>query len=80
MRPTHYTRDLITIVYSQMPRQVADKVTVDVECDPYILNAIVIVKRGLQTWKARLEPQEVNGVMINVKVPDEFLAFLCVSV
>lgn len=73
--------DIINIIWQQLPRGIADKVKLDVETDAYFIRpvAVVTLPNG-QVHKCPLEPREFEGMSINMKVPEAFIAQLCVMV
>lgn len=75
------TRDLLNIVYQQLPRDVADKVELDVETDAHFIRSTAVVKLpNGQIYKAALEPMEFEGVTMNTKLPETFVTQICVMV
>ena len=75
------TKDIAYIVYSQLPAGVRDKLSVEIQGDPYgiRLNAALTDERK-RTWVANLEDMDFEGVPLRCKLPDNFVALLCVEV
>lgn len=75
------TRDLLNVIWLQLPRAIANSVELDVEHDAHFVRAVAIVKLpNGQVYKADLEPMEFEGVTLYTKLPEAFVAQLCVFV
>lgn len=73
--------DAVRIVASQFPRQVLEHIKVDLDADPMLLRATVKVEvPDKRVFTAQCEPYEFEGMTLNLKVPEEFLAKICVVV
>lgn len=76
-----FKMDVLSIVADQLPRTLVDKVQIDVQADAYLMSTTVVVKLdGGRKFESPLEPMEVHGTTINLKIPEQFLAQLCVLV
>lgn len=77
----NHVRDLISIVHAQLPVGLRDKLSVDVESDPYHLRVKAKFKdQQHRTWEVSLIEEMFEGVPLRCKVPDEFIAQLCAAV
>lgn len=75
------TMDLLNIVYSQLPKGIADKIELYVETDAYFMRPVAVVKLANgQVYRADLEAMEFEGMTLYTKLPDTFLTQLCVMV
>ena len=73
--------NLILICWAQLPPGLHDKVAIDVHTDPYGLRpTVVVVDKSGRKWMALLEPMVMEGVEVNAKLPDTFVAELCAVV
>ena len=74
-------QDIAYIVYSQLPAGLRDKLMVEIQGDPYgiRLNATLIDERK-RTWVVNLEYMDFEGVPLRCKLPDTFVALLCMEV
>jgi hypothetical protein len=73
--------DLIRVVYNQLPRGIADKLTLDVKTDAYLMNPKLIVKDASgREFHTHLEADVFEGVEMRTKVPEVFIAHLCAVV
>ena len=78
---TVMNRNLILICWSQLPPGLHDKVDIDVKTDPYGLRpTVVVADKAGRKWTTLLEPMDVEGVEVNAKLPDTFVAELCAVV
>ena len=74
-------RDIASIVYSQLPAQIRDKLSVDLGGDPYGIRVDVFFRHEVKRfWRTELEDMPFEGMRLRCRVPDEFLARLCVEV
>ena len=74
-------RDLIEIVHNQLPRQLKQELSVNVEADAFYLRCkATFTDKSKREWSVYLVPELFEGVEIRCKIPEEFLAQLCVSV
>lgn len=74
-------RDIASIVYSQLPIQIRDKLSVDLGGDPYGIRVDVIFRHeDKRIWRTALEDMPFEGMQLRCRVPDEFIARLCVEV
>lgn len=78
---SHINRDIISIVYSQLPVALRDKLSVTIDGDPYgvRLNAIFATEDKRQ-WSTALEDMDFQSIPLRCKIPDTFIAHLCVVV
>ena len=74
-------QDIARIVCLQLPASLRDKLIVEIQGDPYgiRLNATLTDERK-RTWVANLEDMDFEGVPLRCKLPDTFVALLCVEV
>ena len=74
-------RDLIEIVHDQLPRQLKQELMVNVDADAFYLRVYAtFTDKSGRHWSTYLKPEVFEGVEIRCKIPEEFLAQLCVSV
>ena len=74
-------RDLIEIVFQQLPRQLQKELAVNVKADPYFIKCeATFTDAKNREWTVLLEDEEFEGVKIRCKIPPMFLAQLCVCV
>lgn len=72
---------LLSYVYQQLPRQVRDRVEIRAQADAYLLQAhITFTDSKGATYECDLEEGEVEGVMLNCRIPDAMLTYLCLVV
>lgn len=74
------TRDITSIVFSQLPATLKEKVSVEIISDPYNLKVEARFATKTQKWTTALEDMEFHGVPCRCKIPETFLAQLCVVV
>ena len=76
-----------SIIYAQLPRQLQEKFTVTVSGDPYGLCLIASFHYYLpnepdptkaKVYTTGLDTIVVDGEIKSVKIPDKFLAALCI--
>lgn len=74
-------RDLIAVVYDQLPRTLRDELTVRVQTDAFLVRpkAMFTTKQGV-TWDCILETREVHGVPVACQIPELFITKLCAVV
>jgi hypothetical protein len=73
-------RDLTAIIHAQLPEGIRDKLRVDVAADAFMLRVTAtFTDQNKRTWKCTLEPEDTILGM-SLKVPETFIAQLCVSV
>lgn len=74
-------RDIASIVYAQLPTALRDKLSVTLNGDPYGIRVMVVfATEDKRTWSTSLEDMDFQGVPLRCKVPDTFIAHLCVVV
>lgn len=73
--------NLLRHVYLQLPATLRDQFKIDVNADAFLIRskASFTDPQG-RTWETELENTLVEGVPMNVKIPETFLAQLCVVV
>lgn len=73
--------DIVAVVQKQLPRLLQDKLQIEIRSDPFHLHAMVRFKdeRG-RTFDCELELVREGGRLIACKIPDVFLARLCIEV
>lgn len=72
--------DIVVEIRRQLPYMLVDKLTIDVCSDPFHLKTKVKFKAGDKEWVCDLEPQREGNRIIACKIPEVFLARLCVEV
>lgn len=91
VRGTLYMRteaDLNYVIWEQLPRGIRDKVTIDTISDAFKLHPKVRISYEvnplnlgeINTVEAVLETELIEGMQIHCKLPEEFIARLCVLV
>ena len=74
-------RDLTAIVYTQIPRGIVDKLRMRVQTDAFLMRPELIVHDDKnREYRTHLEPMEHDGVVMNLRVPEVFIAQLCAVV
>lgn len=78
---TVFNRDLVAVVYDQLPRDLRDRVTVRVKSDAHrvVVRALFDHKDG-RGWETLLETGDIEGVPVRYIVPGTFIAYLCAAV
>ena len=72
------TRDMIAVVYAQLPRALQGLFEIDVQSDAYYLNAVAWFKDAQgREWSCPLEACEIEGVPVSCQLPELFVAQLC---
>jgi hypothetical protein len=69
-------------VHAQLPRQLQEKFSVIVQGDPFNLRALAVftpIDGQSKPVQTELSTTVENGVVKFAKIPDDFLALLCVS-
>jgi len=75
------TRDLIAVIYSQLPDGIKDKVRISVDTDAHYIRPRATFKdEQNREWTTALVDMQFEGLPLRCKVPEEFLAQLCVVV
>jgi hypothetical protein len=76
-----YHGDLVAYVGSQLPRQVADKVAITINADPYLLRSKAQFKddKG-RVHECQLEEETFGNRRLACRIPEEFVAHLCAVV
>jgi hypothetical protein len=78
---SNINRDIASIVYSQLPGTLRDKLSVSVSGDPYgIRVSVMFATEDKRSWVSDLLDMPFEGMQLRCRVPDEFLARLCVEV
>lgn len=73
-------RDIVALVYDQLPHRVRDILTVRLKTDPYLLRAeALFTDANGRTTTCFLEPFALGAVTVNCRIPDATLALLCVQ-
>jgi hypothetical protein len=72
--------DIVTEVRRQLPRVLYGRLMIEVRGDPFHLRTTVRFKEGDRSWECDLEAQREGSRLIACKIPDEFLARLCVEI
>ncbi len=80
--PRHLQNDLLAYLYSQLPRAVAEKIKdVQVRTDPFhIRTEACFVDTLGRKHTCQLENETINGTALACRLPEVFIAKLCVSV
>lgn len=68
-------RDLRQALYDQLPAQLQDEFTIEVAADAYFLRAMAM----FVTTDGRSFSTELAGLPLKPRIPDAFLAWLCVQ-
>lgn len=76
-----FIRDITALVYAQLPDGIRNKLLVSVRGDAYHIHAAVtFTDERKRKWECTLETAEFEGVPVRYKIPDTFLARLCMEV
>lgn len=76
-------RDLLVVVLQQVPAALRDKITVAIHSDAYYLRPVArfhTIEGPARHWDVPLEEIEFEGLPMRCKVPEQFIAQLCVIV
>jgi hypothetical protein len=69
------------MVRKQLPEGVNRRVDIAVTTDPHVLRTRLIVRAADgRVWSTYLEHTKYDGISYAAKVPDEFVAHLCVAI
>jgi hypothetical protein len=69
------------MVRAQLPEGVNRRVDIAVTTDPHVLRTKLIVRAADgRVWSTYLEHTKYDGISYAAKVPDEFVAHLCVAI
>jgi len=74
----HNAHDIELLIYEQLPERLWDMLRVELRTDPYHLGTTLkLVTDDGRTWTTRLKLDWWNGRRIACKLPDAFVAQLC---
>lgn len=73
--------DMAHYVHSQLPRMLAEKLSVKVNSDAFhFVTTAVFIDQDGHAYQCRLELENVNNRQMACKIPEKFLAHLCAVV
>lgn len=73
--------DIAEIVRSQLPRTLADRLHIELRSDPYHLRTTARFKDDSgRKYECQLENDRIGTRVLACRIPDVFLARLCVEV